>query len=244
MYKYWFTSNLTTQGLTQPILSKWTSVWAWSKRCQRYKGNPLARLGKGPTRRGSFPRHLGTLTGKALKLCPHLSRSLSLVDEPKPSQMVPAPPAGSFHSRGGLGQEKGDLENNKLLSKRRQCVVFFSMAEENKKPGCSENRVWANGMILLFGNRTSTNVNGCHLIWVSRVLSVLTVNKVKNKLVLAVRGSEGQFIVTFKNRTIQCMFLLLFIIYTVAHKNNLVSRDPPPFYFKCRVSLLHQVQES
>lgn len=71
-----------------------------------------------------------------------------------------------------------------------------------------------------------------------------SVNKVKNKLVLAVRGSEGQFIVTFKNRTIQCMFLLLFIIYTVAHKNNLVSRDPPPIYFKCRVSLLHQVQES
>lgn len=82
-------------------------------------------LGKGPTRRGSFPRHLGTLTGKALKLCPHLSRSLSLVDEPKPSQMVPAPPAGSFHSRGSLGQEKGDVENNKLLSKRRQCVFFF-----------------------------------------------------------------------------------------------------------------------
>lgn len=48
--------------------------------------------------------------------------------------MASAHPAENFHSRGGLGQEKGDLKNKELLSKRWQHYFFSQWIEENKKP--------------------------------------------------------------------------------------------------------------
>lgn len=93
----------------------------------------LGTAGKGAGRKSPLSQAFGGILWE--RLCPHHFRSLSFVDKHKTCQMASAHPAGNFHSRSGLDQEKGDLQNEKPWSKRWQS--YFPFAENRSKQEAS-----------------------------------------------------------------------------------------------------------
>lgn len=92
----------------------------------------LGSAGKGAGRKSPLSQAFGGTLWE--RLCLRHFRSLTSVDKHKTCQMASAHPAGKSHSRGGPGQEKGDLQNKELWSKRWQSYFLSQGTEANKKP--------------------------------------------------------------------------------------------------------------